>query len=183
MAHCALELGATAPPEQLRIFDDYIRRDPGKAAYLRVVSAERGAIGGALGGAATAEKREELAQELGVDSVPLGMSEQQIRELAQELDPEEFADAVAENNSAFGAIGGAAAADKRDELAQDLGVDAVPLGMKHQLIQALAQELDRDEFADAVAENNAALAAEGGRANAETQRVRSADKHYQYIIG
>ena len=46
-------------------------------------------------------------------------------------------------------------------LAQELGVDAVPLGMKHQLIQALAQELDRDEFADAVAENNAALAAEG----------------------
>ena len=54
------------------------------------------------------------------------MKHQLIRALAQDLDRDEFADDVAEINAAFGAKGGAAAADKRDSLAQDLGVDAVP---------------------------------------------------------
>ena len=80
----------------------------------------------------------------------------------------------AKNGTKGGASGAAATAAKRDALAEDLGVDAVPRGMKHQLIQALAKELDRDEFADAVPESNAALAAEGSRAAAEAQRVRNA---------
>jgi hypothetical protein len=59
MAHCAEQLGAQASsPMRLRIFDDYIRRDPGKAAVLRFEAA--------AGGAAAAESHRQAAAELGL---------------------------------------------------------------------------------------------------------------------
>ena len=56
-----------------------------------------------------ADKREALAEELCVDAVPLGMKESDIRELHAQLSPQDFEDAVAENNEALGALVGGAA--------------------------------------------------------------------------